>query len=241
MGGIRRPMSTRSTNANASPPASPASTSRPRGSSAASTADQPTDSARCTGSAAASSAGPRARGPSRIEPAARPASSRSSPRARGTAVEGAPLSTAATSPAASASPLGGCGGVLLLLGELLAERLLGELAHRGLGDLLDELDALRHPPAGDAALEEVAHLVGVEVGARLGHHAGQRPLAPALVGDADDRRLLDLGVGHDLVLELHRGDPLAAGLHDVLRAVHELDVALAGDRRHVAGAQPPVL
>ena len=50
----------------------------------------------------------------------------------------------------------------------------------------------------------------VRVGAGLEHHARQRPLLPSLVGDADDRRLGHLGVGHDLVLQLDRADPLAA-------------------------------
>ena len=62
----------------------------------------------------------------------------------------------------------------------------------------------------------------------LHHDAGQRPLGPLRVGDADDRRLGDLRVAHDLVLELDRADPLAAGLDDVLGAVDEADVAVRG-------------
>src|SRR5215213_4973720 len=106
MRGRRRPMTTRSSAAMASPPATQPGSSRPRGTAAASTYAQPTDRARCTGSAAASSSGPGARSPSTIDPAARPDSSTSSPRASVTSVDGAPLTTAATSPAASASRAG---------------------------------------------------------------------------------------------------------------------------------------
>ena len=77
--------------------------------------------------------------------------------------------------------------------------------------------------------------------ALLGHDAGERALAPALVGHTDDRRLADGRVGHDLVLELDRGDPLAARLDEVLRAVDEVDVALAGrssQRPRCAASRP---
>ena len=53
------------------------------------------------------------------------------------------------------------------------------------------------------------------------------PLLPAVVGHADHRRLEHVGVGHDLALELDRGDPLAAGLDDVLGAVGDLHEAAA--------------
>src|SRR5690606_15157906 len=45
----------------------------------------------------------------------------------------------------------------------------------------------------------------------------------------------------DLVLQLHRADPLAAGLDDVLRAVPQPDVAVRVDRGDVAGLEPTVL
>ena len=59
-------------------------------------------------------------------------------------------------------------------------------------------------------------------------------------GDADDGRLGDLGVAHQLVLEFDRADPLAARLDQVLGAVDEPDPATLVDRRDVAGAQPAV-
>ena len=83
--------------------------------------------------------------------------------------------------------------------------------------------------------------VGVELGAALEHDARARPLAPLLVGHGDDRRLEHVGVGHDLVLELDRRDPLAARLHEVLGAVDELDVGAVAQLGDVAGAQPAVL
>src|SRR2546422_6142750 len=43
------------------------------------------------------------------------------------------------------------------------------------------------------------------------------------------------------VLELDRGDPLAARLDDVLGAVGDLDEAVRVDRAHVAGAEPAVV
>ena len=77
------------------------------------------------------------------------------------------------------------------------------------------------------------------VGPRHHHHQG--PLVPLGVGDADDGRLEDVGVGHHLVLELHRRDPLAAGLDHVLRPVRDLHEAAVVEPSHVAGAQPPVV
>ena len=80
-----------------------------------------------------------------------------------------------------------------------------------------------------------------QLGAGLEHDAGQRALRPLRVGHADDRRLADLRVGHQLVLQLDRRDPLAAGLDQVLGAVDEADAAALVHRRHVAGAQPAVV
>jgi hypothetical protein len=56
----------------------------------------------------------------------------------------------------------------------------------------------------------------------LRHHAGQRALLPLRVGNADHGGLGHAGVRHDLVLELHRADPLAARLDHVLGAVGDL-------------------
>ena len=47
-------------------------------------------------------------------------------------------------------------------------------------------------------------------------------------------------MGHDLVLQFHRADPLAARLDEVLGAVHQADVALSVDSGHVARLEPAV-
>ena len=83
--------------------------------------------------------------------------------------------------------------------------------------------------------------VGGQRLALLHDHAGQRPLHPLLAGDGDHGGLGDLRVRHDLVLQLDRADPLAAGLDQVLRAVDEPEAAVAVDGRDVAGAQPAVV
>src|SRR2546423_436990 len=64
---------------------------------------------------------------------------------------------------------------------------------------------------------------------------------PFRVRQADHGGLEDLGMGHDRVLQLDRGDPLAARLDDVLGSVDDHDVAVRCDPGHVAGAEPTVL
>src|SRR4051794_4614099 len=103
--------------------------------------------------------------------------------------------------------------------EPAAQDLLVELAHARLGHLLDERERVRDPPLCDPVLQVVAQLIGGEGRALLHDDAGERPLLPAVVRLRYDRRLDHVRVGHDLDLELHRGDPLAAGLDHVLGAV----------------------
>ncbi len=74
--------------------------------------------------------------------------------------------------------------LLRLLGEARPEHLLVELTHRGLGHLVDELNAVGEPPLRDSLLQELADLVGIQRAARTRDNAGARPLAPALVGTA---------------------------------------------------------
>src|SRR6476620_900677 len=129
----------------------------------------------------------------------------------------------------------------LVTGEARAEDLLVELADGGLRDLVDELDPLGNPPLRHALTEVLAHPVGVRVGAGPEDDARARALAPALVGDRDHGGLDHVRVGHHGVLEVHRRDPLAAGLDQVLGAVDELDVGVALELCDVAGAQPAVI
>ncbi len=97
-------MSPRSSAAMASPAPTAAGTVARRGSVTASSADQPKVMARWTGTAAASSAAGRRSAGSAIEPAASAPSSNRPPVASVHTVEGTPLATAATAPAARPSP-----------------------------------------------------------------------------------------------------------------------------------------
>ena len=68
----------------------------------------------------------------------------------------------------------------------------------------------------------------------------QRALLPNRVRDRDDGGFEDVGVGHRKVLDLDRGDPLAAGLDHVLRTVGQLHESVRVDRADVARAEPSV-
>src|SRR6201999_1422189 len=86
--------------------------------------------------------------------------------------------------------------LVLALGVGLAHQALGELAHAGLGDLLDVGPALGQLPAGHAGGQVVAQVLGRDVGAVAEDDAGKGALTPAVVGDAGDCGLQDVGVGH---------------------------------------------
>src|SRR3954463_4050532 len=90
------------------------------------------------------------------------------------------------------SDLGGlrsaCRGLChLLVAELPTE----DLAARGLGQLVDELDLAGGLVRGHALLAERDELVGVGVRARLEADEGLDGLAAILVRHADDRGLAD--------------------------------------------------
>ena len=67
---------------------------------------------------------------------------------------------------------------------------------------------------------------------------GDGDLAPVVVGRGDDRGLGDRGVGGQRLLDLDRGDVLAAGDDHVLLAVAQLDVAVGVHDAEVAGVEP---
>ena len=120
----------------------------------------------------------------------------------------------------------------LALRELLAQDLLVELADARLRDLLDEGELVRHPPLRDQRRRGArAAPPASRLAPSLEHDAGQRPLGPALVGLRDHRRLEHVRVRHQRVLELDRGDPLAAGLDQVLGAVGDPHEALRSRSR----------
>ena len=83
--------------------------------------------------------------------------------------------------------------------------------------------------------DEVLLRGGVDV--RVEHDERRDELAPLLVGDADHRDLAHRVVRHQGVLDLDRGDVLAAGDDDVLLAVGDRDVAVL-ERAAVAGVEP---
>src|SRR5947209_10327295 len=122
-----------------------------------------------------------------------------------------------------------------------AQNLFVELADRRPRNLRDERPALRQPPPRDLVAEEAAQGLGVSLSPLLQHHAGEGTFVPGGVGHADHRRLGDVGMPHEMVFKLHRRDPLAAGLDDVLRAIGDLDETQGIDAAHVAGAQPAVV
>src|SRR5439155_10878313 len=72
------------------------------------------------------------------------------------------------------------------------------------------------------------------------HDTGEGTLGPALAGDADHGSLEDRRVPHESGFQLDGGDPLAARLHQVLGAVHQLHGTALVHDRDVAGSQPTV-
>jgi hypothetical protein len=64
---------------------------------------------------------------------------------------------------------------------------------------------------------------------------------PAFVGHGDHCGLKNGRVGHQRAFEVHRTDPLPAGLDDVLGAVADRHESFAVHRADVAGAQPSVV
>ncbi len=94
------------------------------------------------------------------------------------------------------------------LGELCPQDLLVELADARLGDLCHECELVGYPPFGDAPLQVLTQLAGLQRRAVAQHDATQRTLGPALVGLGDHGSLEHVGMSHDLVLELDRADPL---------------------------------
>src|SRR6185369_3462073 len=128
--------------------------------------------------------------------------------------------------------------------EAFAQLQLPELAGRGARHAVDHLVAIGQLPLREAVPEQVlaehvGRFGGRDGSALLPDDARQRPLAPLRVGDRDHRRLGDLRVRHQRVLEVDRRDPFAARLDQVLGAVGDADEAELVHRRDVAGAQPP--
>src|SRR5512143_2451842 len=81
----------------------------------------------------------------------------------------------------------------------------------GLGHRVDKDDPLGDPKRGHLARQVCLDLwLGQIVTRRGAHHASQGPLGPLLVWDSDNRRLQDLWMADNRVLQLDGGDPFAA-------------------------------
>src|SRR5208282_3691524 len=88
----------------------------------------------------------------------------------------------------------------------LPERPLLHLARRRARQLREKLDALGQLVGRDLVAQEIHHLARRERGTRARHDAGARPLAEPRVGNADDRRIEDLRVLEQHLLDLARID-----------------------------------
>ena len=120
--------------------------------------------------------------------------------------------------------------------SLSAQLALEDLPARVLRQLVDEDDGLGDLERGEVLAGERAQLV------RLDRLAGDDDRAdgldPAVVGDADDRDLGDRGMPVQDLLDLARGDVLAARVDHVLLAVDDRQVAVRVHRGEVAAVEP---
>ena len=70
------------------------------------------------------------------------------------------------------------------------------------GQLVDLHEPARHLVGREAVAGEVAQRRLVEVGALAQHHRGDDLARPSAVGQADDRGVLDVGVGEQRLFDL---------------------------------------
>src|SRR4051794_19673117 len=88
--------------------------------------------------------------------------------------------------------------------DALAERLAVDLAGRSLRQLVDELDGARIFVLAQPGLHELLQLTGESRAHPGRHHAGFWNLPAQRIGDADDRRLPDVGMSQQRLLDLER-------------------------------------
>ena len=100
--------------------------------------------------------------------------------------------------------------------ELVAQRGLFEFSGGRAGDRRDELEAVRQLPFGEVAREVLTQLGRRSLGVGVQTYDRQRAFTPTVVGYGDDSGLRDGGMRHQVVLQVDRGDPLAAGLDEIL-------------------------
>src|SRR5262245_33423212 len=88
--------------------------------------------------------------------------------------------------------------------ELIAQRLLVELANAGLRHGFDEDDVVRQPPLREILTQVIVDLLFRHRHALFDDDAGERALLPFRVMYGDDRGFGNAGDGHDRVLEIYR-------------------------------------
>jgi hypothetical protein len=126
---------------------------------------------------------------------------------------------------------------------MVAQRVLLHLAARRHADgveAFDDGEMARHPEIG-AALAQELHQLGLgrrRVG--LERDEGRAHLAQPRIGHADDLRRGDRGMREQHLLDLGRGDVLAADTEYVLAAADHAQAAVGGEHADVAGTQPAV-
>ncbi len=113
-----------------------------------------------------------------------------------------------------------------------------ELAGFGVGQFVDEHDALGRLRTAERFTGERPQLLGVEVGSRPADHRGGNLLTPLLVGDADHRAVRDRRVAYQHVLDLGRRDVLAAANDRVVGPALDEEVALVVQPAPVPGREP---
>src|SRR5438552_3906372 len=73
------------------------------------------------------------------------------------------------------------------------------------------------------------------------HYHGEWTFLPLWVRHRYHGGFTDAGMSDNRVLQVHRANPLAAGLHQVFGAVGDLHVAFGIDGDDVAGAEPSIV
>src|SRR5579884_142184 len=121
---------------------------------------------------------------------------------------------------------------------LAQDALLDFPGRRRHGERVDELDVARTLVAGEAGADEVDHLVGGEVGARLGDDDGEDSLTPFPVRYPDERGVLDLWMLAQQLLDFDRVDLLAAADDHILEPSRDDHVAIVVVAAEIARMQP---
>src|SRR5277367_3916421 len=110
-----------------------------------------------------------------------------------------------------------------------------DLAGDGHREFVDEFHIARNLVVRDLSLTEAANLLGGQRLARPGPDPGTELLAIAIVGDAENLHVLNLGMTIEEFLDLAGIEIFAAADHHVLDAPDDIAVTLLIDDGDVAG------